>query len=118
MGVRIARGTHPYEQYSSGGMLSVNRRKKIRFAIERHLRAQSGCETGDQRKVVIIAHGISLYSSKKSFVESWRFCLLPQQQFASAVRAFDSRPHVVVLGKLQCRFRQVAVSDLPALQYS
>src|SRR5882724_10160277 len=118
MRMRIACGAHPYEQYNSGGMLPVNGSKKLRFAIERNLRAQSGCETGDQWKVVIIAHGVSLYASEESFVEAWRFCLFPQQQFASAVRAFDSCPHVVVLGKLQRRFRQIAVRDPPALQYA
>ena len=65
---------------------------------------------------MVVSRGVRLYTSKELFVEARRLGLLAEQQFAGAVRAFDSCPHMVALGKLQRRFRQVAISDLPALQ--
>src|SRR6476620_2948726 len=99
-------------------MLRVNGREKIWLAIKRYLSAQRGCEAWNHGKVVVVSRGVSLNARKKSLVETCRLSLLAQEQLTAAVRAFNSRPHMVALGKLQCGFGQVTVPDLPALQYA
>ena len=79
MRMSVTFGAHPHEQYNSQRMLPVNRRKRIRLAIERHLCAQRGGKARDQGEVVVVSCGVSLDAGEELFVESRWLHLFPQQ---------------------------------------
>jgi len=80
-------------------MLSVNRRKEVRFGVKGDLRSESGSHPGDPVKVVIVAHGVSLHARQKALDKSRRLGPFAQQQLVCPIDILDSRPHSLNIGE-------------------
>src|SRR5882672_9317366 len=99
-------------------MPAINRCERIRLAIKGDLPADGRGEIWDERKLMIVARGISLYARQGLFFKSKRLRLFAQQQLAGAIQVFNASPNTVARGKVQRGFGQIAVKDFAGWQHA
>src|SRR5689334_14339610 len=97
-------------------MPAVDRTQSLRLAIKADLPANRRGQVRDQRKLMVVTGGVSLYTGQGLFCKARRLRLFAQQQLTGAVQIFNTSPNTVTRGKLQRGFGQVAVEDLTRQQ--